>query len=81
MKPFVAPGASEVEVLAVVKTAGAADEGVDSVGALHGPVEHRSLQGDVVGQVVYPRRVVVREPAGGVAPPELGRNGDRGLGA
>ena len=70
----VAPGAGEVEVLAVVQLADAADDGADGVRALHGAVEHRPLQGDVAGQLVHPRRVVVREPAGGIAPSEVGRN-------
>ena len=64
----VAPGAGEVEVLAVVQLADAADDGADGVRALHGAVEQRSLQGDVAGQLLHPRRVVVREPAVGIAP-------------
>src|SRR5439155_25429878 len=64
---FVAPGAGEVEVLAVVQLAYAADDGADGVRALQVGVEHRPLQGDVTGQPVHPRRVVVREPAGGIA--------------
>jgi hypothetical protein len=64
----VAPGGGEVEVLAVIQLADAADHGADGIGALHRAVEHRPLQGDVIGQLVHLTRVVVREPAGGIAP-------------
>ena len=43
--------------------------------ALHCAVEQRPLQGDVARQLVHPRGVVVGEPAGGVAPPNVGRHG------
>jgi hypothetical protein len=74
MKLLSPPGAGEVEVLAVVQLADAADDGADGVRALQGAVEHRPLQGDVTGQLVHPRRVVVREPAGGIAPSQVSRN-------
>ena len=39
-----------------------------------GAVEHRPLHCGVAGQLVHPRRVVVREPAGGIAHSQVGRN-------
>ena len=41
----VAPGAGEVEVLAVVQLADAADDGADGVRALHGAVEQQTPPG------------------------------------
>ena len=81
MKLLSPQGPAKLKVLTVAQLAGAADDGADGVRALHGAVEQRPLQGDVVSQLVHPRRVVVREPAGGIAPSQVGRNAVGRLGA
>ena len=68
-----AVGAGEVELLHVIERADSDEHGPRCLGALHGAVDHRALQGDVVGQVVQPGRVVVGE--GGIAAAQIRRRG------
>ena len=50
-------------------------QAAEAVRAIIGGVrELYDRQGDVAGHLVHPRRVVVREPAGGIAPSKVGRN-------
>ncbi len=56
-------------VLASSAPQGAA--GMHGLRALHGAVHRRALHGDVVGQVVQPRRVVVGAPGGGIAASQI----------
>jgi len=53
---IVAVGAGEVELLVLVERADRAHDGPHGLGALGGAVQQRALDGDVVGQVVQPRR-------------------------
>jgi hypothetical protein len=67
MKLEVADGADEVELLGLIQRADGDQDGPDGLGALRDAVHRRTLDGDVVGQAVQPRRVVVGEAASGIA--------------
>jgi len=60
-----------VEPLVLIQRADRHQHGPHYLGALHEAVHRRALQGDVVGQVVQPHRVVIGELAGGIV--ALGR--------
>src|SRR5262249_53216213 len=51
--------AGEVELLAVVESADVGDDRPDGLGAVCDTVHRRTLDGGVVGQAVYPDRLVV----------------------
>src|SRR6266487_1768817 len=62
-----ADGADEVELLGLIQRADGGQDCPDGLRALRSTVHRRALYGDVVRQVVQPRRVVVGETAIGVA--------------
>src|SRR5215813_4201488 len=63
----VAVRADEVELLLVIERADTDKDGPDGLGAVRDAVHRGALYGDVVGQVVQPCRVVVREALSGLA--------------
>src|SRR5262249_47072263 len=68
---LVAIGSGEVELLAVIQRAEGTHDGPDGLGAFGCTIKQRPLYGDIFGQVVQPRRVVVGEPPSGITAPQI----------
>src|SRR5712691_732238 len=67
----VADGADEVELLVLIQRADGDQDCPDGLRALRDAVHRRPLYGDVVGQVVQPRQVVVGETASRIAASQI----------